>query len=422
MTFNFRLLPGALFGLLVLSACGQPNAQQAGGPPPAPQVTVAHPTSRTVSDKDEYVGRFVAIDEVNVRARVSGYLDKIHFTDGQIVKEGDLLFTIDQRPFQIALDQAKANLAQAKANVDFTKADLERARTLLEDKNSNAISKQAFDQRTQAARSAEAIVQSQEAQVRSAELDLNFTEVRAPVTGRIGDRRVSVGNYVTGGTGASPTLLAVIVSTDPIRFEFSIDEASLLRYLRRKGGADIKGDPVDLKLIDDKGFIHKGKMDFLNNVIDRETGTIRGRAIFDNKDGLFRPGMFARLRMDATGPYQALVVPDEAIGTEQVKKFVYVVGPDNKVGQKFVTLGPLAGDQRVIREGLTADDRVVVNGLMRVRPGVTVNPQEAKTADATPPAKPSDAKPSNAKPSDAKPAEAPPAGAKPAEAKPSETK
>ncbi|MBP2150233.1 efflux RND transporter periplasmic adaptor subunit [Xanthobacter flavus] len=361
---------------LALAGCGQPTAQQQGAPPP-PQVTVANPMSANVTDTDEYVGRFVAIDEVNVRARVSGYLDKIGFTDGQMVKEGDVLFTIDQRPFKIAVDQAQANLAQAKANLDFTKADLERARTLLEDKTSNAISKQAFDQRTQAERTAAAIVQSQEAQVRSAQLDLGFTEVKAPVSGKIGDRRVSVGNYVTGGTGGTPTLLAVIVSTDPIRFEFTIDEASLLRLTRRQGGTDFKGEPVTLRLIDDKDFVHKGKLDFLNNVVDRETGTIRGRAVFDNKDGLFRPGMFARLRLQSSDPYQALVVPDVAIGTEQVKKFVYVVGPENKVSQKFVTLGPLQGDMRVIREGLAPDDKVVVNGLMRVRPGVTVTPQAA---------------------------------------------
>jgi len=384
----FSYLAMALALALPLATAGEATAQ--GAAPPPPVVTVANPTPKTVTDREEYVGRFVAVDEVNVRARVSGYLDKIGFTDGQIVKEGDLLFTIDQRPFKIAVDQAQANLAQARANLDFAKADLERARTLLEDRTSNAISKQTFDQRTQAERTAAAIVQSQAAQVRSAQLDLAFTEVRAPVTGQIGDRRVSVGNYVTGGTAGSPTLLAVIVSTDPIRFEFTIDEASLLRIARRKGSAEIKGDPVSLKLLDDKDFVHQGRLDFLNNVIDRETGTIRGRAVFDNKNGLFRPGMFARIRLQSSDPYQALAVPDVAIGTEQVNKFVYVVGPENKVAQKVVTLGPLVDDLRVIRSGLSADDKVVVNGLMRVRPGVTVNPQmaEAKpaTAAAAPPA------------------------------------
>lgn len=406
VTTGYR--PFALSSLvlaLLTAACGQPTAQQPSGPPPAPQVTVAHPATRTVTDQDEYVGRFVAIDEVNVRARVSGYLDAIHFTDGQAVKQGDLLFTIDQRPFKIALAQAQANLAQAQANLDFTKADLERARSLLEDRNSTAISKQTFDQRTQAERTAAATVQSQEAAVRSAQLDLDFTEVKAPVSGQIGDRRVSVGNYVTGGTGGSPTLLAVIVSTNPIRFEFTIDEASLLRIQRRKAGADIKGDPVELKLIDDKGFVHKGKMDFLNNVIDREIGTIRGRAVFDNADGLFRPGMFARIRLNSTDPYQALVVPDAAIGTEQVKKFVYVVGSDNKVAQRFITLGQLVGDQRVVTEGLKPDDTLVVNGLMRVRPGVVVNPQMADAAKAEPGK--SDAPKSDAPKADAPKAEAP---------------
>lgn len=400
---------------LTLAGCGQPTAQQS-GPPPAPQVTVAHPTTRTITDQDEYVGRFVAIDEVNVRARVSGYLDQIHFTDGQMVKQGDLLFTIDQRPFQIALQQAQANLAQAQANLDFTKADLERARSLLEDRNSTAISKQTFEQRTQAERSAAATVQSQDAAMRQAQLDLAFTEVKAPVSGQIGDRRVSVGNYVTGGTAGSPTLLAVIVSTDPIRFEFTIDEASLLRIQRGKNGADIKGDPVALRLIDDKGFVHQGKMDFLNNVIDRETGTIRGRAVFANPNGLFRPGMFARIRLNSSEPHEVLVVPDAAVGSEQVKKFVYVVGPDNKVAQRFVTLGALAGDQRVILDGLKLDDAVVVNGLMRVRPGVTVNPQpaEAPKLDATKAdaakadaAKADAPKADAAKPDAAKPAAAP---------------
>jgi len=419
MTHSLRSAVVFAAAAFALAACGQPTAQQS-GPPPAPTVTVANPSTKTITDQDEYVGRFVAIDEVNVRARVSGYLDSIHFTDGQVVKQGDLLFTIDQRPFKIALDQAQANLAQAKANLDFAKTDLERARTLLEDRNSTAISKQTFDQRTQAERTAAATVQSQEAAVRSAQLDLAFTEVKAPVSGQIGDRRVSVGNYVTGGTGGTPTLLAVIVSTDPIRFEFTIDEASLLRIQRRKGGADIKGDPVALRLIDDKGFVHQGKMDFLNNVIDRETGTIRGRAVFGNPGGLFRPGMFARIRLNSSDPHEVMVVPDVAIGTEQVKKFVYVVGPDNKVAQRFVTIGTLSGDQRVITSGLAPDDKIIVNGLMRVRPGVSVNPQPGPAASANgqpvaDPAKAAPAKGDAAKPDAPKP-DAPKADAPKADA------
>lgn len=385
MSVSARLPLAALFALgFVLAGCSQPQQQQAAPPPPT--VTVAKAKSQTITDYDEYVGRFVAINEVNVHARVSGYLAQIHFTDGQLVKEGDLLFTIDQRPFKIALDSAQANLAVAKANQDFAAGDLERARTLLQDKNSNAISKQAFDQRTQTERTSAATVQAQEAAVASAKLDLEFTELRAPVAGRIGDRRVSVGNYVLGGAGASPTLLAIIVSTDPIRFEFTFDEASLLRYQRLNEGKALTGGPVKLKLIDDKSFVHVGKMDFLNNVVDRATGTIRGRAVFDNRNDLFRPGMFARIQLPASAPYQALTVPDSAIGSEQLRKFVYVVGPENVIQQKFVEIGQLEGTARVVKSGLTPEDLVVVNGLMRVRPGVKVTPQEAPATPAAAPA------------------------------------
>jgi len=370
-----RLSPAvALLAVLGVAACGQPQQQQAAPPPPT--VTVAKPTTLTVTHYDEYVGRFVAVNQVLVHARVSGYLDKIDFTDGQMVKEGDLLFTLDQRPFKIALEQAQANLAQAKANLDFATTDLERARTLLEDRNSTAISKQTFDQRTQTQRTAAASVQAQQAAVDSANLDLQFTQLHAPISGRIGDRRVAVGNYVLGATGGSPSLLAIIVSTDPIYFEFTVDEASLLRYQRLNKGKDFTGAAVELRLIDDKGFVHKGKMDFLNNVIDTETGTIRGRAVFENKDNLFRPGMFARVRLPATDPYQALTVPDSAIGSQQLNKFVYVVGPENVVRPQPVVLGPLEGNRRVVTSGLTPNDVVVVNGLMRVRPGVKVTPQE----------------------------------------------
>ncbi|MEP9369258.1 efflux RND transporter periplasmic adaptor subunit [Xanthobacter sp. VNH20] len=384
MSVSARLPLAALLSAgFVLAGCSQPQQQAA---PPPPAVTVAKAKSQTITDYDEYVGRFVAINEVNVHARVSGYLSQIHFTDGQLVKEGDLLFTIDQRPFKIALDSAQANLAVAKANLDFAQTDLERARTLLQDKNSNAISKQAFDQRTQTERTAAATVQAQEAAVASAKLDLEFTELRAPVAGRIGDRRVSVGNYVLGGAGASPTLLAIIVSTDPIRFEFTFDEASLLRYQRLNDGKELTGGPVKLKLIDDKNFVHVGKMDFLNNVVDRATGTIRGRALFENKNDLFRPGMFARIQLPASAPYQALTVPDSAIGSEQLRKFVYVVGPDNVIQQKFVVIGQLEGNARVIKSGLAPEDLVVVNGLMRVRPGVKVTPQEAPAPTGAAPA------------------------------------
>jgi RND family efflux transporter MFP subunit len=305
----------------------------------------------------------------------------VHFTDGQIVKEGDLLFTIDNRPFQNIVEQARANLDQARANFAFAEADLTRAQQLVRDKT---LSEQVFQQRQQAKRSAEATVAANDALVRQAELDLAFTELRAPVTGRIGDRRVSRGNLVMGGTG-STTLLATIVSLDPIRFEFTFDEASFLRYERLgKGGKEIAsrggGSNVSLKLIDEEAFAHEGRMDFVDNVIDRSTGTIRGRAVFSNPKGIFTPGMFARVRVPASPPYEALLVPEAAIGSEQVRKFVYVVGPDDVVAQKYVTLGEAYDTLRVIKQGINATDRIVVSGVMRARPGQKVTPQEEGVA------------------------------------------
>jgi len=360
----------------LVAGCGEAQKQAAA---PPPKVTVAKPIKRTIVDQDEYVGRFVAVDVVEVRARVSGYLDQIHFTDGQIVKQGDLLFTVDKRPFQNTLDQARANLELAKSNVTFTQSDLARGQQLLRDRT---ISEQIFEQRAQAARNAQAAVAANEAMVRQAELDLEFTELRAPVTGRIGDRRLAIGNLVTGGTGGSTTLLALIVSIDPIRFEFTFDESSLLRYVRlaKEGRNDVAGrggaTPVRLKLLDEQDFSHYGRIDFVDNIIERSTGTIRGRAQFVNSDGLFTPGQFARVQLPGSLPYEALLVPDVAIGTEQVRKFVYVIDKDDTARQRFVVLGQVIDDLRVIREGVSADDRIVVNGLMRVRPGQKVTPEE----------------------------------------------
>src|SRR5215831_7692197 len=254
----------------VLAACGESGRQQGSAPPP-PTVTVANPVQRAIVDQDEYVGRFVPVDMVEVRARVSGYLEQVHFEDGQLVKQGDVLFTIDKRPFQATLDQARANRELAKANLIFTQADLERATQLVQAKS---ISEQTYDQRVQAFRSAKASVEANEAAIRQAELDLQFTDLRAPVSGRIGDRRVTTGNLVTGGTGGNTTLLATIVSLDPIRFEFTFDEAAYLRYERAsRSGKDVASREgsvlVALRLIDEPDFVHQGYMDFVDNVIDR---------------------------------------------------------------------------------------------------------------------------------------------------------
>jgi len=386
-TSSHRLAAAFVVLAPVLAACGQ-SQPPAALPPPA--VTVAKPVERGVTDQDEYVGRFVAVDSVEVRARVSGYLDAIHFRDGQMVKQGDLLFTIDKRPFQNTVDQARGTLAQAKANLAFTETDLERAKQLVRD---HTITEQGFDQRTQAFRNAQASVAANEAAVRQAELDLEFTELRAPVAGRIGDRRVSPGNLVTGGTGGNTTLLATIVSIDPVRFEFTMDEASYLRYERfSHSGKEVTGRDggvlVELKLLDEKGYDHRGYMDFIDNVIDKSSGTIRGRAVFSNPGGVLIPGMFGRIRVPGSPAYQALLVPDVAIGTEQVRKFVLAVDANNTAVQKYVTLGPLVDDNlRVIKDGISAGDRIVVNGLMRARPGQKVTPQEQGAGPAGPQAK-----------------------------------
>ncbi len=372
-TFARTLAAVAIASASVLANCGEAQKQAA---PPPPKVTVAKPIQRTIVDQDEYVGRFVPVDVVEVRARVSGYLDQIHFTDGQIVKQGDLLFTIDKRPYQNTLDQARANLQTAKSNVAFTQSDLARGQQLVRERT---ISEQIYEQRAQAFRNAQASVAASEAMVRQAELDLEYTELRAPIAGRIGDRRVTQGNLVMGGTGGT-TLLATIVSIDPIRFEFTFDEGALLRYQRLATGrgevAGLGGTPVRLKLLDETDFVHPGRVDFVDNVIDRASGTIRGRAQLSNADGLFTPGMFARVQVPASAPYQALMLPDAAIATEQARKFVYVIGQDDIARLRYVMLGQVVDDLRVIKDGLADGERVVVNGLMRVRQGQKVTPEE----------------------------------------------
>lgn len=373
----------AVFALAVsLSGCGaDEKANAAQQPPQAPQVTVSKPAKKLVADHDEYVGRFVAMDYVEVRARVSGYLDKVQFADGQLVKKGDPLFTVDRRPFEASLDQTKAAVEQAEANLAFAESDLQRGQSL---QRGTVISQQTLDQRTQAKRVAQANVSAQKAASRSAALDLQFTELASPVSGRIGDRRVAPGNLVT----ANETLLATIASVDPIRFEFTMDEASYLRYTRAAAAAAESANrglslPVKLKLIDEKDFTHAGKIDFVDNAIDQSSGTIRGRAEFPNPDGRLTPGMFGRIQLTTSAPAEALLVPDDAIATEQVRKFVYTVGADNVATPKYVTLGPLLDKMRVITAGLDANDTVIVNGLMRVRPGAKIAPQfapEARTA------------------------------------------
>ncbi len=375
----------------VLAACDQPKpAAQAQGAPPPPEVIVSPPVRKVVAEKSEFVGRFVAVDSVEIRARVSGYLDEIHFRDGQRVDKGQLLFTIDRRPFQATLEQAKAQLEQAKANLAFAQSNLERGENL---KRGTVISEQTLDQRVQAERVARSSVTAQEAAVRQAELDLEFTELRSPVAGRIGDRRVSPGNVVVGGSSTSTTLLATVQSVDPIRFEFTVDETAYLRFIAVHGeAATLKPNvPVRLKLIDEDKFALEGRIEFIDNTISRTAGVIRMRAEFPNPSGKLTPGMFGRIELDAAPPAEALLVPDEAIGTEQARKFVLVV--DDKDGKKitrpaYVTLGAVVDGLRVVKSGLTPEQRVVIKGLMRVRPGNPVSPKEGTIATAQAPVEP----------------------------------
>jgi RND family efflux transporter MFP subunit len=368
-----------------LAACAQGQSEPRAAAPSPPTVTVAKPVGKMLADQDEYVGRFVAIESVEVRARVSGYLDIIHFRDGQIVKQGDLLFTIDRRPFEIALAQAQAALEQARSNLAFAERDLARAEGL---GIGTVITQQTFDQRTQAKRSAQASVAAQEAAVRQAALDLDFTELRAPVSGRVGDRRVSIGNLVTGGTAGSTTLLATIESIDPIRFEFTLDEASYVRYARLYQDSADAADrglttPVKLKLIDESAFSHEGRIDFIDNAVDRGFGTVRARAVVANPGGIFMPGMFARVQVAAAPPKVALLVPDAAIGAEQARKFVLVVDAENVAQPRYVKLGPVVDGLRVVTGDLKPDDNVIVNGLVKARAGAKVAPQRASAAAAT---------------------------------------
>ncbi len=365
--------------VLTVAACNPSESNVAQAPPAPPPVTVSQPLVREIVEWDEYTGRFQAVETVDVRSRVSGYLDSINFTDGEIVNEGDLLFVIDQRPFQVALAQAEAELNQARTRAELAAKDLERARPLLQRGN---ISQAVFDERLQARQEADAAVRSAEAQVEAARLDLEYSEIRAPVTGRISRYLVSVGNLVTGGA-ANATLLTTIVSLDPIHFFFDANEAAYLKYVRldRTGQRTSSRDaqnPVQLSLLDEIDFPHRGRMDFVENRLDQQTATIRARAVFDNGELLFLPGMFGRIRLIGSGRYAAIMLPDEAIGTDQSRKFVYVLDENNVVGIRLVELGPIIDGLRVIRDGLGPDDRVIIDGLQRARPGAPVTPQEGR--------------------------------------------
>ena len=376
---QFPFLKASLIGLaaLVLASCGEKQQAQAPGAPPPPSVSVANPVEKKVVEWDEYTGRFEPMDTVEVRARISGVLTEVKFTDGAVVKKGDLLFVIDPRPFQRVLDRDRAALQGAKVQVEFAQKDLERARPLMAN---STISQQVFDQRNQAVKTAEANVLSAEASVRSAELDVEFTQIRAPITGRISRKLISEGNFITGGSG-SGTLLTTIVSTDPIYFYFDISEADFLKYKRlfeqgMRPSSRETANPIEVGLQGDTGFPIKGQMNFVDNRIDTATGSLRERATFQNPNGMLLPGLFAHARVIGSGEYNAILLPDAAIATDQSNRFVFVVADDGTVSAKPVTLGPIIEGLRVIRTGVTPADWVIVNGVQRARKGIKVKAEK----------------------------------------------
>lgn len=359
-----------LLGLLTLTS---PLLAQV----PPPQVTVATPLKKVISEWDEYTGRFEPVSVVEVRPRVAGFIDQVHFRDGQIVQKGDLLFSIDPRPFAIAAEAARADIARAQAQLELAQSDIERAQPLLQNRT---LTQREFDSRLSLQRVALAAVQSAQATLKTAELNLEWTGVRAPLSGRVSDRRTDIGNLVIGGQNAgTTTLLTTIVALDPIYFSFDASEADYLKYSRqflsgqRPSGRD-SPNPVQVRLADEKTWSRQGHMDFVDNVLNARSGTIRGRAIFANSDALLTPGIFGRMRLWA-GDNEALLIPDSAIASDQSSKIIFVIGPDNIVAQRVLTLGPIVEGLRVVRAGLKPDERVIINGLANpfLRPGAKVN-------------------------------------------------
>ena len=363
----------AAWACVALVATSFPAFAQ-GGPP---AVKVAAPLARSVAQWDEYTGRFEAIARVDVRPRVSGYIERVHFTDGADVKQGDPLFTIDQRPFQIAVESARADLMRTQAQVVLNQADYQRALELVK---TAATPVHDLDQRKANLETSQAQVLSAQAALRNAELNLEWTEVRAPIAGRVSDRRVDPGNLVTGGQSGA-TLLTTLVKLDPIYFVFDGSEADYIRYSRLNAQgqrASSRGapNPVRVQLADETGWPHQGHMDFVDNEVNAHSGTIRGRAVLDNHDQFLTPGTFGRLQLYG-GTLNALLVPDAAIVSDQARKVVFTVGADNKIVPKPVILGGFALGLRVVQGGLQPDDRLVIGGLANpfVRPGAVVAPE-----------------------------------------------
>nr|WP_295661101.1 efflux RND transporter periplasmic adaptor subunit [Polymorphobacter sp.] len=375
-----------LASVLALASCGKKD-DGTGAPPgapggPAPEVTVAHPLVKPIVDWDDYTGRFEAVDSVDVRPRVSGYLQSINFRDGQFAKKGQLLMVIDPRPFQAILEQAKADEARYVAAAAVAQTAFNREKELLDLK---AVSQEEFDNSQASLRQANAQLGSARANTRAKALDVEFTRVTAPAAGRLSDRKVSAGNYVTSGT----TVLTTIVSLNPIHFLFTGSEAVYLKYQRanRAGtrpSSRVAANPVDIRLGDESEYRWHGRMDFVDNALDLGSGTIRGRAVVSNPDGLLTPGMFGHMRLLGSGAYQGMLIPEDAIVTDQTRKAALVVGADGKVAQRVVVLGPIIDGLRVVRSGLNATDNVVIAGVQRARPGTPVTIKQGKIVPPDP--------------------------------------
>ena len=375
---RIKIVPVIVLILLSGLGCRKPAAASGASSPPPPAVTVAQPVEREVIEWDEFNGRLEAVETVEVRARVTGFVEKADFEEGALVKAGDLLFVLDSRPFDAALAQEQAEQLRAEAQLAFASNEFKRQEQI---HTSGAGSELEIENARQQQREAEAAVAAAKARVQEARLNVEWTRVTAPISGRISRKYVTPGNLITGGQGET-TLLTVITSVDPIYCYIDADEQSVLKYARlaREGkrvSARQRQIPCFMQLSDESGFPHAGMIDFVDNRIDPNTGTIRGRGIFPNTNGWLLPGFFARVRVPGSGRYQAILVPDAAVTTDQNQKQLMVLGPDNVVQPRRVTLGALFGDYRAIESGIMLNDRVVINGLMQARPGAKVSPQEA---------------------------------------------
>lgn len=379
---------GVAAGIYSFKSGGQGGAAQAQAPG-APPVTVAQPLKRQITEFSEFTGQFTPVDYVELRARVGGYLTEIHFTDGQMVQKGDLLFVIDPRPYEIALVSARSKVTQAAATRDLANRQLNRAGEL---QKREFLAQSLLDQRQAESQTAGAGQTAAQAAVREAELNLQFTRISAPVSGRISARQISIGNLVTaGGSSGSGTLLTTIVSQDPLYFNFDMSEADFLAFQRTYGlvSSGELSVPVDLRLMDETGWPHPGKLTFIDNQVDKNSGTIRARVTLGNTDGFIAPGSFGRVRMPASKPYEALMIPDSSVMTDQNRKIVLTVTPDGTVAPRPVALGPVVDGLRAVRSGLTGDEQIIINGLMRARPGTKVTPQPGKIeVPGAPPAAP----------------------------------